>query len=77
MFNSINIGVSDIEFEYILNGTTRVTTVFRSDGVSYSQWSGLWEGLKEFAESGHTTLYDYVERQIDTSEIARLSEAHP
>ncbi len=74
MFNNINIGIDGVEFEYIEGGRLYCVNVGIPDGVSYSQWEGTWLGFKEFVESGFPTLRDYVERQIDTSEIENLED---
>ncbi len=74
MFNSINIGIDGVEFEYIEGGRLYCVNVGKPDGVSYSQWEGAWLGFKELAESGFPTLRDYVERQVDTSEVENLED---
>jgi len=68
MFNAINVTLDAIEFEYIDNGHLVTTTVGKPDGISYSQWEGLWIGFKELHDSG-LGLQDLIEDYADVSEI--------
>lgn len=74
MFRRIDIEPDFVEFEYMDAGHLCVTCVARPDGISYSQFSGLFEGLKELHDSRQYSLGDYVERQVDTSEIEGLED---
>jgi len=68
MFNQINVKLDAIEFEYIDGGHLVTTTVGKPDGISYSQWQGLWIGFKELHDSGKD-IFDLIDERVDNSEI--------
>lgn len=74
MFNHVHVNINSVEFEYVTKGNLENISIARPDGVGYSQWSSVWDGFVEFIESRQPTLYDYVERQIDASEIESLED---
>lgn len=74
MYNAININPDSVEFEATVGGYNQIVNLERPDGVSYSQWSGVWSGFKELHDSRQYSLDDYVERQVDTSEIESLED---
>ena len=73
MFNSINIGIDGVEFEYIEGGRLYCVNVGIPDGVSYSQWSGMWESAKEVFDSGKD-LWTLVDERVDVSELGGLED---
>lgn len=74
MYNAININPDSVEFEATVGGYNQIVNLERPDGVSYSQWSGVWSGFKELHDSRQYSLDDYVERQVDTSAITALED---
>lgn len=74
MYNAININPDSVEFEATVGGYNQIVNLERPDGVSYSQWSGVWAGFKELHDSRQYSLDDYVERQVDTSAITALED---
>lgn len=74
MFNRVDVQIDSVEFESVVGGYNQIVNLERPDGVSYSQWSGVWTGFKELHDSRQYSLGDYVERQVDTSEIESLED---
>lgn len=74
MYNAININPDSVEFEATVGGYNQIVNLERPDGVSYSQWSGVWAGFKELHDSRQYSLDDYVEGRVDTSEIESLED---
>jgi chromosome segregation ATPase len=65
MYNAININPDSVEFEATVGGYNQIVNLERPDGVSYSQWSGLWSGFKELHDSRkdfHSYLEEIEER---------------
>lgn len=73
MFNQISVNLNSVEFEYIEGGRLYCVSVGKPDGASVSQWSALWEGFKEFHESGKD-LQTIVDEAIDPSELQELDD---
>jgi len=73
MFNSINIGIDGVEFEYIEGGRLYCVNVGRPDSVSYSQWSAMWESAKEVFDSGKE-LWTLIDERVDVSELQNLED---
>lgn len=65
MYNAININPDSVEFEATVGGYNQIVNLERPDGVSYSQWSGVWSGFKELHDSRkdfHSYLEEIEER---------------
>jgi predicted nuclease with TOPRIM domain len=67
IFNSLNINVDSVEFEYVTKGNLEVITVGRPDGVSYSQWEEVWSRLDGSVLDDLQNEVDELEKRVKSN----------
>lgn len=69
IFNSLNINVDSVEFEYVIKGNLEVVNVSRPDGVSYSQWEEFWNRLDDVVFEGLQAEVEELEARVKDNSV--------
>lgn len=64
MFSSFDIDYDKVTFKYTSGGAKETIFVDIPDGVSVSQWTGVWGSFREILESGGDSIEDYINNAL-------------